>query len=95
MYIEIDDEGALKIIGKLTEENIAEVQNHLNEFLYQRNYLILDITDIEQLDMPGIYMLFNFRHKAKKLSKKVSIILNSTSNLNDVINNSGLKEILD
>ncbi|WP_089665696.1 STAS domain-containing protein [Gramella sp. MAR_2010_147] len=95
MYIEVDEKGILKIVGKLTSDNALKVQNHLNELLFTRNHLVLDITEVDYIDIPGIYMLFQFKNKAQQISKEVNILLNKTSCLNDIINRSGLKTILD
>jgi len=95
MHIEIDERGILKIIGKLTSDNASNVQNHLNDLLIARNELVLDITEVEHLDIPSIYMLFQFKEKAHQISKQVKILLNKSSRFNDMIKRSGLMAILD
>jgi len=94
MYIEVDEQGNLKIFGKLSIDNMPEFSERLNTFLLSRNKLVLDLSEVIQLDLPCINMLCQLKKKALLLSKEIKILINNSSTLNTVLKESELKIFL-
>jgi len=95
MYIEVEEQGTIKIFGKLDSANMSELKERLSPFLFTKNELVLDLTEVSQLDFSCIYMLCQLKKKAQKDSKEIKVLLNETSNLSSILDESELKTILD
>ena len=94
-YLEKDEKNGLRIVGKLTSENVSEIQNHLNEVLYSTNRLIIDLKAVEEIDITGLYMLFIFKKDAFLKGKQVTILLQETPLILNLYKNSGLASMMD
>lgn len=83
------------VTGKLTSENVSEVQENLDKALYQTTKLILDISELKKLDVIGVYMLLILKKKAEMFGKQIVILNIDNEIVSEAVINSGLKNIID
>ena len=74
----------IKLQGKLDGENASEIEEQLAEILRNKAALIIDLNGLELLDIGGINMLFDFKQKAKRKYKNVSIILDPSKTIEGI-----------
>ena len=74
--LEIDeDRNYVKIYGHITSENVSEVQMELDEIIGRKNNLTLDLNNISEIDIAGLYMLFIYRKNNSASEKNIKILL--------------------
>ncbi|WP_010231846.1 STAS domain-containing protein [Gillisia marina] len=66
--------------GSLTSMNVSEVQEDIEMELHYAPKIILDLTQLNKLDIAGVFMLMIVKQKAKTNGKKI-LILNSCNEI--------------
>jgi ABC-type transporter Mla MlaB component len=71
--------GILAIKGKLYSGNVSEIQQEIEYALSLFNFLDIDITDITEIHISGVFMLYLMNRMA--IEKKMQLNLVGTSNV--------------
>ncbi len=91
----INNDKLVVLNGCLTSRNVSEIQEDVEIALYDTTRLILNITDLEKLDISGVYMLLIVKKKAETFGKEILILNNHNEIVTKAIKNSGIKNIID
>ncbi|WP_028374758.1 STAS domain-containing protein [Leeuwenhoekiella sp. MAR_2009_132] len=82
----ITTENDITLSGKLTSENVSEIQHKIENTLCDYNHLNIRLSTLDLIDISGIYMLYLIAKSAESKNKEICLI-----GLNSVIFQSALK----
>ncbi len=91
----ISKEKLIMLKGNLTSANASEIQEDLEWELDHTRELTIDLTDLNKLDVVGVFMLLILKKKAITAGKKIMIINHDNKVVNKSILNSGMQNIID